>query len=236
MDALLAQNMTPVLGLSLGLAIGVVHAFEPDHMAAVSTMVSGKGAGTSRSRIWKSVTKSSMLGAVWGAGHATTLVAFGLVAYLAAALIQDWIFAGLEFVVGAMLVALGTLAILNKGFLHEHYHTHRDGTRHVHQHKHPDGAHMHTHRSYVIGLVHGLAGSGALVALASTTFSSIHMVAVFMMVFAAGAAAGMCLVGSVLGASLNLAGDGVRRLFKYAAGAISIILGLIIMYQIILPS
>ena len=228
--------LTPLLAMGFGLTVGLAHAFEPDHVAAVGTQAASKNAGSRRHSIRESMTRSSVLGAVWGAGHATTLVLFGMLVYTAASLIQDWIFSGLEMAVGAMLLALGASAILGKSILwpvHRHHHTHRDGTSHTHTHGHGDGRHNHTHRSYIIGLVHGLAGSGSLVALTSATMEGPAMMLAFMLVFGAGAMLGMCAMGGLLGVPLALASrkSGMRRLVQYVTGAFSAVMGVMILYQ-----
>jgi ABC-type nickel/cobalt efflux system permease component RcnA len=154
--------------MGLGLAVGIQHAFEPDHIAAVSTQVlKSKIAQKSVKQLFKeSITKSSLLGAIWGAGHTTTLVMMGLLVYALAITVQDAIFSGLEFTVGAMLILLGITTIFKKIKLeHKHPHQHKDGTIHFDEHDHADSEHIHKHKSYVIGLVHGLAGSGSLVVL-----------------------------------------------------------------------
>ena len=228
--------LTPLLALGFGLTVGLAHAFEPDHVAAVGTQAASKNESSRRRSIRESMTRSSVLGAVWGAGHATTLVLFGMLVYTAASLIQDWIFSGLEMAVGAMLLALGASAILGRSILwpvHRHHHTHRDGTSHTHEHGHGDGLHNHTHRSYVIGLVHGLAGSGSLVALTAATMDGLAMMLVFMLVFGTGAMLGMCAMGGLLGVPLALASRKrwMRRLVRYVTGTFSAFMGVIILYQ-----
>jgi hypothetical protein len=228
--------LTPILTLGFGLTVGLAHALEPDHVAAVGTQAASKNAGLRRRGIREIMTRSSVLGAVWGAGHATTLVLFGMLVYITASLIQDWVFSGLEMAVGAMLLALGASAILGRGILwpvHRHHHTHQDGTSHAHTHSHGDGLHSHTHRSYVIGLVHGMAGSGSLVALTSATMDDMAMMLAFMLIFGAGAVLGMCAMGGLLGVPLALAGRKrwTRRLVRYVAGAFSVVIGGAILYQ-----
>ncbi len=232
MDTILADSHVIALALSLGASMGLSHAFEPDHMTAVSTLVASQHTKSRLRKVWAGITRSSVTGAVWGAGHTTTLVGFGLLAYVAASAIQNWIFEWMEFAVGLMLIIMGILAILKGRFTHEHVHAHSDGTIHSHKHDHRDGGHAHIHRSYIIGLVHGLAGSGALVALTSATLADLDMVILFMLVFGAGSAAGMCALGGLLGASLGMASERIRKMVRYAAGTLSILLGIIIVYQI----
>lgn len=225
--------------LGLGLAIGLEHAFEPDHVAAVSTQVSKKKLAkkSTRQLVKESVTKSSLLGALWGAGHTTTLVLVGLLVYTMAITIQKQVFAGLEFVVGMMLVFLGITTVLNKKifkFKHKHPHHHSDGTIHFDEHDHLDVNHRHGHKSYVIGLIHGLAGSGSLVVLTAVTLDNVSMVLGFILIFGIGSILGMAIVAGLMGLPLAFANRTVmiQRIFRYVAGAFSLLIGSNIIYQI----
>ena len=158
------QTMTPALILTLGLAIGLQHAFEPDHVAAVTTQISKQKpkSQTIRQLLKEGIFKSSILGALWGAGHTTTLVIMGLLMFVLAINIPTNIFLGFEFIVGLMLVFLAFTTFSNKKFFktkHIHPHSHDNGTIHIHPHDHV-GEHTHSHKSYIIGCIHGLAGSG----------------------------------------------------------------------------
>ncbi|GKS67766.1 hypothetical protein YTPLAS73_13130 [Nitrosarchaeum sp.] len=234
-------TLTPALVLGLGLAIGMEHAFEPDHVAAVTTQVSKSKLKhkerTTRNLLFETFTKSSILGAVWGAGHTTTLVLIGLLVYAMAITIQEQIFQGLEFVVGIMLVFLGITTALNRRFFkfkHNHPHKHADGTIHFHEHDHGDSGHRHGHKSYVIGLVHGLAGSGSLVVLTAATLDNVGMVLSFILIFGLGSVIGMAVVGGLIGLPLVLANRMVKiqKVFRYVAGVFSLLIGANIMYEI----
>ena len=227
--------LTPALVIGLGLSAGIEHAFEPDHVVAVSTQIS-KFQKSTRQRIKESLTKSSLLGVFWGAGHTTTLILIGVLVYSLAITIQSQIFSGFEFAVGMMLVFLGVTTIINKKmrFRHKHPHQHKDGTLHFEEHNHSDSNHNHTHRSYFIGLVHGLAGSGSLVVLTATTLDNLGMVLEFIVVFGIGSTVGMALVGSIIGIPLAFGNKLriVQKVFRYMAGVFSLVIGINIMYQI----
>ncbi len=230
--------LTPALVMGLGLAVGIQHAFEPDHVAAVSTQISKSkfAKKSTRQLIKESLTRSSLLGILWGAGHTTTLVLIGFLVYALAVTIQSQIFSGLEFVVGLMLVFLGANTILNKKirFRHKHPHQHKDGTIHFDEHEHDDSNHKHNHRSYLIGLIHGLAGSGSLVVLTASTLDNVGMVLGFIVIFGIGSMVGMALVGSLMGVPLAFGNRIalVQKIFRYVAGSFSLVLGFHIMYQI----
>ena len=233
-------DFSPLVVLGLGLVIGLEHAFEPDHVAAVGTQVSKVKSQTGRVRntLGSVVKKSSILGALWGAGHTTTLVLIGLLVYVMTIQIQVDIFSGLEFIVGIMLVFLGITTVLNKRHVfrlkHKHPHQHNDGTIHFDEHTHNDSNHRHGHKSYVIGLVHGLAGSGSLVVLTATTLSNPGMILGFILVFGIGSILGMVIVSSLIGLPFAAVSriSSIHRIFRYAAGAFSCVLGANIMYEI----
>lgn len=217
------------------------HAFEPDHVAAVSTQVSNSKLKQKKKSainlLFETFTKSSVLGAIWGAGHTTTLVLMGLLIYAMAITIQEQVFQGLEFVVGIMLVFLGITTAINKRlfkFRHSHHHRHEDGTIHFHEHDHNKSGHRHGHKSYVIGLIHGLAGSGSLVVLTAATLDNVGMVLSFILIFGVGSVIGMALVGGLIGMPLVLANKmgKIQKVFRYAAGLFSLMIGANIMYEI----
>ncbi len=231
-------DFSPLLALGLGLAIGLEHAFESDHVAAVATRASGtKAGGRIRDVVRKGIARSSVIGILWGAGHTTTLIIMGLLVYVLAIQIQDNVFTGLEAAVGVMLIVLGTVTILDRRRLfslrHRHPHRHDDGTFHVHEHSHTD--HRHGHKSYIIGLIHGLAGSGSLVVLTAVTLDSAGMVISFILIFGLGSIIGMTLISNLIGLPLALTSraGSVQRIARYLAGAFSLAIGAHIIYGIL---
>jgi sulfite exporter TauE/SafE len=232
------HTMTPGLILTLGLAVGLQHAFEPDHLAAVTTQISKRKSKsqTIKQIVSKGTFKSSVLGALWGAGHTTTLVIMGLLLFVLAINIPTNIFLGLEFLVGVMLVFLAITTISNRKLFkikHMHPHTHENGTFHIHPHEH-NGEHNHTHKSYIIGCIHGLAGSGSLVVLTTTTLGNIESVLSFILIFGIGSVIGMALVSSLIGlpfAFTNKIGS-ANKILRYVAGTASFLIGVNIVFQI----
>ena len=93
------QTMTPALILTLGLAVGLQHAFEPDHITAVTTQIAKRKQKTQQIKqlIKEGTLKSSILGALWGAGHTTTLVLVGLLLFVFSINIPSNVFLGFEF-------------------------------------------------------------------------------------------------------------------------------------------
>src|SRR3989475_2314366 len=159
--------MTPsiVAVLAIGGLLGFRHAFEPDHLAAVSTLATRPSA-----RLWS----AARLGLVWGLGHTVTVGAVALLIIALGISLPDRFWPAAELLVAALLVLLGSLVIWRyvRGRWHMHVHTHPAAGPHFHLHSHgTDAAHGHAHavvdarRSLGFGIAHGLAGSGAIAAL-----------------------------------------------------------------------
>ncbi len=215
--------------LSLGLVLGLEHALDADHVVAVSTLVSQT----------KSLKRSSIFGILWGMGHTTTLFVVGLVILLFKLTIPQKLALSFEFLVGIVLVLLGAdvLRKVLQGRVHLHPHTHADGTTHVHLHAHSQPEeldHHHHHRSFLVGLVHGLAGSSALMLLVLTTVESVWQGIFFILIFGLGSILGMMVTSTLIALPMKAATNFARldRGLRLAAGAISIVLGLLIMGRI----
>ena len=233
------QSFTPALVLTLGLAIGLQHAFEPDHIAAVTTQVARQKnkSQSLKELIKKGTLNSSIIGALWGAGHTTTLVLVGLLVYLLSVNIPDVFFISSEFIVGMMLIFLAITTLSNKKLFkirHMHSHAHKDGTIHTHPHDHGND-HKHCHKSYLIGCIHGLAGSGALLVVIAGTLSSIQDILSFILIFGVGSVIGMTLVSSLIGIPFALSNKALslEKTLRYVVGAVSFLIGISIIYEIV---
>ncbi len=185
--------------LGLGFLIGMAHAFEADHLAAMGGL-----AAKEKSRGWKALT---LRGCAWGAGHTITLfIVCGAVLILGAQLTETRE-AQLEFAVGAMLVGLGAHVLwrLWRDRVHFHLHRHEGQSKphfHAHSHKasavsHHDDPHAHVHPQrgliapLAVGLVHGMAGSAGLLALAAAGTQTPAMALGYVLVFGIGSILGM---------------------------------------------
>lgn len=231
------QTMTPALILTLGLAIGLQHAFEPDHVAAVSTQVAKQRyrSASITGTLKKGIVKSSILGALWGAGHTTTLIISGLLLFVFSINIPSNVFLGFEFIVGIMLVILAMSTFSNKKLFklkHTHPHVHSNGTLHTHPHNH-EGEHKHTHKSYIIGCIHGLAGSGVLIVLTASTLENVEAVLGFILIFGIGSIIGMSIVSSLIGLPFVLTTKikSTNKILKLVAGTASLLIGANIIYE-----
>jgi len=229
-------ELTPILMIGLGFVIGLEHAFEPDHVSAVSTQISKrKFVKKSANHILKlGFTNSSIVGIIWGAGHVTTLVFMGLLIYTFAITIPSGLFSSFELTVGIMLIVLGITTIFKRNFFkHRHPHKHHNGTIHFETHDHTNKEHRHNHKYFIIGLVHGLAGSGSLVVLTASTLGNVETVMSFILIFGAGSILGMAVISGLVGIPFALTKNGsVSRVFRYLAGTISFIIGISIVYEI----
>ncbi len=223
--------------LSLGFLLGLQHALEADHVAAVASIVSG---GRGASRIIRH-------GALWGLGHALSLTAFGGLVVLLSGQVPADLAGGLEFLVGAMLVALGAMALYRvwRERIHFHFHRHHGGVRHFHAHSHRAASlpherdsHDHEHekslsrRSLMVGVMHGLAGSAALIAftMADQAWQGFSVV----ILFALGSLLGMTLLSAVIAMPLvftSRAMTGVNRWMQVVIGVGSIAIGAFYMSQ-----
>ena len=228
---------TSVLGLlSFGFVLGLRHALDVDHLAAVSTIVSR------RRGVWS----SSLVGAVWGLGHTTSLVAVALVVIGLHAEIPPGVARGLELGVAAMLVGLGVnvlWTLRRGGRIHVHGHDH-DGRRHVHLHVHApvadDADHHHAvhagRRPFLVGLVHGLAGSAALMLAVVATIPSPPLALCYVAVFGVGSVGGMVAMSALLGVPLALAADRFatgERVVRACAGIGSVAVGVMLAWEIV---
>lgn len=230
------EQLSVATVLLFGFVLGLKHAVEADHLAAVSVIVSER----------KSLWSSSLVGGLWGLGHTVALLLAGVAVIVFHVRLDARTEQALEFAVGLMLVALGLNALrkLARG-ARLHLHAHRHGGReHVHPHMH-DGApepNPHTHhglrlapRPLLVGMVHGLAGSAALTLLVLPTISSPLVALLYLVVFGVGSAGGMMLMSALCGLPVYLTAARFARAHlavRGLAGLFSLGLGLFTLYEI----
>jgi len=221
--------------LGFGLVLGLRHALDPDHVAAVSTIVSES----------KSLRRSSLVGTFWGLGHTVSLLLAGIFVIALKFQISPRLALWMEFVVALMLIGLGARALLKsvRGFkVHVHQHSH-DGTEHVHVHVHRPGEpyrHRHRHliklgaRPFVIGMVHGMAGSAALMILVLATLPSAIAGLVYIAVFGVGSVGGMLLMSSLISLPFVFTAkrfSAVGSGLQFVAGSASLAFGVFLVWQ-----
>ena len=221
-------ELTILTAVVFGFLLGVRHALDADHVVAVTTIV-----GRSNSLM-----RSAMVGLSWGIGHTLTLFAAGFAVLVLKLTIPDRLALSMEFAVGVMLVLLGVPLVRQLIVARAHVHLHQHGDKkHLHSHPHnetPSHEHSHLRRPLLMGMVHGLAGSGVLVPLVLSTMSSVVQGLFFLLLFGIGSISGMIIFSGLIGLpfkftarfslSLNLWIQGV-------AGLTSIVFGLFIMWQ-----
>ena len=222
--------------LLLGLLTGLRHSMEADHIAAVSTAIATSG---------RRLRNAPVIGAMWGLGHTATLFVAGLLVLLLAVHIPESVSGRLEFGVGIMLLFLAVTTFTGfsagrffRGLFgrhgHSHMHAHLE-QRLVHDHEHDHhGAHRHSHKSVIIGMVHGMAGSGALMLVVLSTIHSVPLGLAYIAIFGAGSIASMSGISALIGLPFARARNAAKLTvaLKYAAAAVALIIGAGLVYDL----
>jgi hypothetical protein len=246
--------------LMIGFVMGMRHATDPDHVIAVSTIVSRE----------RSLPKAALIGILWGCGHTITIVAVGAGIILFGLAIPARVGLTMEFSVGLMLVLLGVLNLtgamkwITQKFSpahpkvsgeHAHLHEHNSHL-HLHWHSHGPGIEhhaasltppagmrapfarlgvFHTLRPLLVGIVHGLAGSAAVALLVLSTIREPKWAVLYLLIFGAGTIAGMMLITVAIALPFSFAGYRFAWLNKgliTLSGVVSVAFGLFICYRI----
>ncbi|MDO8578233.1 MAG: hypothetical protein Q7R50_03535 [Dehalococcoidales bacterium] len=249
--------------LLLGLLLGVRHAFDADHLVAVTTIVSD----------YKNPLRAVWVGISWGLGHTLTLFLAGILLLMLHIQMPPKMALGFEFLVGIMLLLLGTQTLLSfrRHKVHVHAHRHDGGSEHKHFHLHeatPDHAHAHLAqkenlgkvlaadilpgehhagevkgkpaplfriKSFLVGTVHGLAGSAALMLLVLADIRSTAAGVSYILLFGLGTAVSMGLISIFISLPFSVSKGipSLNRAVQATAGLFSIIFGLFLMYKIV---
>jgi len=216
----------------LGLTLGLAHALDPDHLIAVGTLIAES----------RDIRRSALLGVLWGVGHTCALA---LVGYFVLTL--KWSFPAqltsyVEMVIGAMIVILG-VHLLWRAFqpwtLHLHEHGH-EGRTHEHLHFHGPDQESHSHhlsgsraKTFVVGFVHGIAGSAALTLAVMTTLPSTLMGMAYIFVFGLGSLGGMILMSGLIGLPFAVVSRSWHHSLKVSAGLLAIGFGSHFMWSLL---
>lgn len=228
------MNATLLTTLALGFALGIKHALDADHVVAVSTIVSQ----------YRNPLKAALVGVFWGVGHTTTLLLVGVAVIGFEFVIPAQLALSMEFLVGVVLFVLG-VQILWQYFprkKHAHIHDH-GGQIHTHEHLHgskEDGEEIQhhaprQHRSLFLGMIHGLAGSAALMLLVLSTIQSPLEGVVYILIFGIGSILGMMVISALVGLPFAWSARRFASLnhsIRFAAGALSTALGIFLMADI----
>jgi high-affinity nickel-transport protein len=246
--------------LAIGFFLGMRHATDPDHVIAVSTIVSRE----------RSVARAALIGILWGCGHTLTIVVVGAAIILFGLAIPARVGLTMEFSVGLMLILLGVLNLtgamkwMSGKFSpahppvtgkHAHLHQH-DSHMHFHWHSHAKGEEHHADslalsarvgsslerlglfqalRPLFVGIVHGLAGSAAVTLLVLSTIREPRWAVLYLLIFGVGTIAGMMLITTALAFPFTFAGykfAWLNRSLVMGSGLFSLCFGLFVCYQI----
>ena len=228
--------------LGIGLVFGLKHATEVDHVIAISTIVSRH----------KNVFRSAVVGALWGAGHTASLLVVGAIVLLLRVAIPERVSGWLEFGVAFMIIGLGISALWRSSRTNSEVHIHQHdhgGLQHTHVHFHEEeNKHVpasHSHHSHavsrvglkpvLVGMMHGLAGSGALTLLVLTQISSTWLGLLYMATFGFGSIVGMLLMSGLIGLPFAFASEKLTHLnqgLQTLAALLSICFGIWYAYKV----
>ena len=245
--------------LAVGFFLGMRHATDPDHVIAVTTIVTNH----------RTSMRAALIGAFWGVGHTLTIFAVGTGIILFNFVIPVRLGLSMELSVAAMLIALGLVNIAaflhsipaaainsqESEYVHSNLHTHGDF---IHKHHHAQQPESHLHsptqtplarldsvfgrigkyrylRPLVVGIVHGLAGSAAVALLVLTTIRNSHWAIAYLLVFGVGTIAGMMVITMSIACTVKIVTGkrrNVSRQMAIASGLLSLVFGLLLAYQI----
>lgn len=223
--------------LVLGFLLGMQHALEADHIAAVSSIAARR---TDVGDIVKH-------GLTWGLGHTLTLFVFAGAAIVLGQVIPEHLTQPLETAVGVMLVGLGVHVLwrLWRDRVHFHLHGHGDGTTHIHAHSHRGetapharSTHEHPHgfrwRTLLVGLMHGMAGSAALLVLTVSQVANPVYGMLYVALFGVGSMLGMGALSTVIAVPIAVSARWLtwaNRSLQGVVGAITIGIGVMAIYS-----
>lgn len=214
--------MDLVLAIAGGFTLGCLHAFDVDHVAAVTAFASKH----------PSARRAAWFGISWGLGHTATLLVLGGLSVALKFAIPPALSSAAEILVGGLLVSIGVW-VLREFFrgkkIHFHRHTH-DGIEHLHFHSHDHGRdHRHRHSMFFVGAAHGFAGTAAvLVLLPMTIAQSLGYALVYLILFGIGTMSAMALFAYLLGHVTQRAGsEKILAGVQAVAGSLSVILGIL---------
>ena len=200
--------------VTAGAALGIRHSFEPDHLAAVVNIVD------------KDDERSALVGAFWGAGHTVPIILSGVALLVLGVRVPESVAGWFELVAGAILVYLGARTLANVVAVERHEH---DGGEHKHTHVSLGPVSLggtHTHyegESFLVGIVHGLAGSGLVVVLVTPTVPTAAAAVGFLAAFALASVGAMGALSFLWGKTLGL--EEYAPKLRAVAGVVSIVVG-----------
>jgi len=224
------EQLPLVILLSYALYEGIIHAFEADHILAVTNIVS------QRTTLLPAIKD----GVFWGLGHTSTIFLVGIIMIVFKVHIPDGAFSYFEAAVGFMLIFVASYRLYiffrdeqTTLTFHRHTHEHAGENKHLHTHVHLKGKNLHK-ASYGIGIVHGLAGSGALVVLIMTQIESVANSVLYLAIFGIGSIVGMTCVAGIFSVPFSkkiLSSKLLRTLLVIISSGLCFVYGCYVIYQ-----
>lgn len=212
--------MEIVLPILAGFTLGCIHAFDVDHIVAVTAFASKRPTATG----------AATFGFLWGLGHTATLVVLGVLSIAFRFAIPPMMESIAETTVGVLLIVIGAwvlLSMFRQKQMHIHKHTH-DGVEHVHIHSHADGeSHRHSHSMFWVGATHGFAGTAAVMVIIPVAISqSVFSALTYLLLFGIGTMAAMSLFAFTIGTvAARMKSRTVLTWFQALSGVASMVIG-----------
>ncbi len=230
--------------LLIGVFLGMRHALEADHVAAITSLTSSK----------QSMSYTLKQGVAWGLGHTITLLLFGSIVIFMDTVMPEYLAVRLEIAVGIMLIILG-IGVLRRLIIskaHFHGHEHKNGSFHFHAHshagevmsEHQGSSHEHQHRevfpvrAMLVGLMHGMAGSAAVILLTVDMGTTPLQGILYILLFGIGSIVGMAILTVVISFAMTVPMrlfssrlTWTHNFFQLLVGTITIGLGVLVVYQ-----
>ncbi len=208
-----------------GFVLGIQHAFDPDHVVAISNIVGRH----------RSILRSSFIGISWGLGHTVILLFASVLLLLFKISIPEKIALFFEFFVGLLLIALGALAIsdASKSRIHSDYHSHGK-LSHLHLHEKDNHIHIDK-RPFIVGMLHGFAGSAALMLLVLGAVNTVAEGFMYVAFFGLGSIVGMLIATAIISLPFIFTSgriSGINVAIRMTAGLIGIAFGIFIIYSV----
>lgn len=214
--------MTYIFPIIAGFTLGFIHAFDVDHIVAVSAFASKRPQGI----------QAAKFGILWGLGHTATLLVLGLISLAFKFVIPPLVQSIAELAVGILLIAIGVWVlkdIFQRRHIHLHKHEH-DGVEHVHFHAHNHSSeHQHKHSMFLVGATHGFAGTASiLVILPIAITHSLFAASLYLALFGIGTIVAMGVFAYLIGRiSHSFNSDKALTVFQSIAGSVSICVGIV---------
>ncbi len=222
------EGASAFIWIVVGLVLGLEHSFDPDHVVAVSAILSNH----------KSIRKSLLLGSLWGLGHTIAIFFAGIAVLALSMVIPESVMSLFEFAAGIMLIIFGMLVI--KSIITDRIYPKRHSGAEKLLQPQPNNAfmgHRHEHKSLLAGILQGMGGSAALMLVTLSTVNSVTLGLAFILIFGIGVILGMLSIGALIGSILKFTAlhfNKIHEMIKAITGSAAVIFGIYIIVRIVL--